>query len=139
MYGLTGSVPAIASRMPPTAETNPKAADSSGTDSGPVATRIAAAAGVTRSAITSRAPMMWTATATISPSRSMNPNEIAVTGTPRAAADCGSRESKRSGCQMSRMPARTSTLIAISQPSCPVCTDTICPVSRLNRFALRPL
>ena len=72
---------------------------------------------MTSSAITSSAPMMWTATATMSPSRSMNPSEIAAVGTPRAAADCGSSESKRSGRQMSRMPASTSTLITISHPS----------------------
>ena len=45
MYGLTGRVPAIASRMPPTAETKPKSAASRGTASGPVAMRIAAASG----------------------------------------------------------------------------------------------
>ena len=104
MYGLTGSVPMIASRMPPTAETKPNSAASSGTDSGPDAMRIAAAAGVTSSAMTSRAPMMCTLTATMSPSSSMNPSDTAVVGTPRAAADCGSSESKRSGRQISSSP-----------------------------------
>ena len=87
--------------------------------------RIAAAAGVTSSAITSSAPMMCTLTATMSPSRSMKVSETAVVGTPRAAADCGSSESKRSGRQISSIPSRTNALIAMSQPSCPVCTDTI--------------
>ena len=48
--------------------------------------------------------MMWTLTATTSPSSSMKPSETAVVGTPRAAADCGSSESKRSGRQMTSSP-----------------------------------
>ena len=104
MYGLTGSVPAIARRMPPTAETKPNAVASSGTESGPEAMRIAAAAGVTSSAMTRSAPMMWTLTATTSPSSSMKTSDTAVVGTPRAAADCGSSESKRSGRQMTSRP-----------------------------------
>ena len=97
--------------MPPTAETKPKAAASTGTAIGPVAMRIAAAAGVTSSAMTSSAPMMWTLTATMSPSSSMNASETAVVGTPRAAADCGSSESKRSGRQISSIPSSTNALM----------------------------
>lgn len=79
--------------------------------------------------------MMCTATATTSPSSSMNPSETATVGTPRAAADCGSA-SRGEGRQISSRATSTNAQITISQPSCAFCTDTICPVSRLNRLAL---
>ena len=128
-----------ASRMPPTAETSPKPAASSGSAIAPLVTRAAAAAGVTTSAITRSAPMMCTATATTSPSSSMNPRDTATVGTPRAAADCGSSESKRRGRQIISRATSTNPQITISQPSWAFCTETIWPVSSENRLALRPL
>lgn len=82
--------------------------------------------------------MMCTLTATIRPSSTMNSRLTTRVGTPRAAADSGSSESKRSGFHMSSRPTSTTMLMPSSQPRSGLETETICPVSRLNRLALRP-
>ena len=138
MYGLMGSEPPIASRMPPTAETKPKIMLSTGTSTGELDTRRAAAAGVTSRASTRSAPMTCTETATASPRSTMKMKESRRPGTPRACATSGSRLSNVRGRQTMSSTTSTSTLIVMSSPSCGMSTLMIWPVSRPNLLPLRP-
>lgn len=82
--------------------------------------------------------MICTATATTSPSSTMNTIPRTPVGRPRACAETGSSESNRNGFQIRTRTTRTTALIPMSHPRSGLDTDTICPVSRLKRLALRP-
>src|SRR3954468_8740586 len=124
-YGLTGRVLPIASMMPPTVDTTAKATLSAVVTAGEAEICRAAAAGVTMSARTSRAPMIWIAVATARPSVSMNATESRRTGTPRAAATSGSRLAKVRGRHMTVSDMITIADTASSQAIRGVSTATI--------------
>ncbi len=137
-YGLMGTDDPSASSIPPTIAVSAKPTDSSGTTNGEELIRVAAAAGVTSRASTSRAPTICTLIATASPRTSMNTGDSRRTGTPRAAATSASREANSSGRHMTSSATRTTADRTASDTSCGLSTATICPVSRPNLFAARP-
>ncbi len=111
-YGLMGMLLPSASMIPPTMLASANSTLSETTTRGVDETRIAAAAGVTRSESTSSAPTIWMETAVPSPSRIMNTMESRRTGTPRAAATSGSTLANISGRQTTASPTMTTALIA---------------------------
>ncbi len=129
-----------ASRMPPTTDVTANTTLSSVTRSGEAVTRIAAAAGVTRSARTRSAPTTWMETATVRPSSTMKTGERIPHGHAPGGGDVGVQagEDQRppDHRQGERAPRRT---CRPASSSATVSTATIWPVSRPNLLAARPL
>src|SRR4051812_15444460 len=127
------------SSVPPTVAVTANTTLSTGTNTGDAVTRIAAAAGVQITLNTSRAPTTCTDIATVRPSSNMNRGDSNRTGTPRASASSGSALANVNGRQMANSATTTIADVTTSAVSFGVSTAAICPNSRPNLFAARPL
>src|SRR5216683_2372697 len=105
MKKLTGYGAQNAARRPHHVKASDKATEIAIATGGRAERRPAIAAGVTRSAKTSKTPTICAAVATATASTSMKPIATPRTGTPRACADSGSIDAKSSGRYSTPTPA----------------------------------
>jgi len=131
-YGLIGTLPPSARRIPPTMASSAKTTESTTVRAGLEVRFMAAAAGVIRSASTSSAPTICTDIATEIPSTTMNTIANERIGSPLAWATSGSVLANVSGRHTTSSVASTTTDSTIIDVNCREDTETIWPVSKEN-------